>query len=102
MHPGTKLWSYPIQAFYAGIAVLYSPEFRAKYVEMWNKMLRREMPMCPHQDDIFCKDVLRESGTILFGVEKDLVQHTGIDARTFGDKVDDPGTRYQSKFFIGE
>lgn len=99
---GTDFWEYPIPAFYAGLAVIYSPMFRKKYVETWNSMVRGEIPKCPHQDDLFCKEILNASGTRLFGIKRDLVQHTGIDARTFGNSTTDPGTHYQSSFFVGE
>jgi hypothetical protein len=98
----TDFWEYPIPHFYAGLAVIYSPAFRKEYVSQWDKMMKGEIPMCVHQDDLFCKDILNASGTRLFGIRRDLVQHTGINARTFGDKAEDPGTQYQSAFFVGE
>lgn len=99
---GTDFWEYPIPAFYAGLAVIYSSAFRKEYVKTWDSMVRGEIPKCPHQDDLFCKEILNASGTRLFGVKRDLVQHTGIDARTFGDSIADPGTHYLSSFFVGE
>jgi hypothetical protein len=101
-HADSHLWEYPVHAFYAGIAVVYTPKFRDAYYNWWVRAVNEELPMPQMCDDIFCKVILDAHGLKLYNTIQDYAQHTGIDARTFGDKENDPGSHYLTQFFVGE
>lgn len=98
----SHLWEYPIRAFYAGVAVIYSPRFRQAYYDDWIAVVNGKKAVPRMCDDLYCKEILTASGLKLYNTAKDYAQHTGVDARTFGDDEADPGSRYISKFFVGE
>jgi hypothetical protein len=102
LREGSHLWEYLIRAFYAGIAVIYSPAFRKAYYNDWNQVANGLLPMPQMCDDIYCKDILNAMDLKLYNTIQDFAQHTGVDARTFGGNEADPGSRYISQFFVGE
>lgn len=98
----TSLWQYPLPLFYAAVCCLYSPQLQIDYVIHWNKIVAKELPYPEMCDDILLKVLCMEKGYINFNTLMDAVQHTGIDARSFGDQENAPSAYYTTKYFIGE
>jgi hypothetical protein len=98
----SNLWLYPTQLFYAAVCCLYNPTLQKEYVSRWEAAVRGDIPYPKMCDDILLKIICIEKGYINFNTMFDAVQHTGINARTFGENEQDPGANYTTKYFVGE
>lgn len=98
----TDLWRYQWPIIYALNFDLYSPIMMKHAIDRWDQYLRGEIKRPTMEDDIYIKELAKEFKLPCYNTNKDYIQHTGRDARSFGSKETHNGSHYTTAYFTGE
>lgn len=98
----TGLWNIPIDILYALNCHVFSPALSRHIINVYDRIEHGELPRPVHQDDLWVKELCKETGMLALNTRKDYAQHTGMYLRSFGDNPREESSTYQSRMFVGE
>lgn len=99
-YKNTNLWNINIDALYALLFHIISPQLKDIMVKEWEAVLKGEFPYPEMCDDLWLATVCKREGLLAFSTTMDYVDHTGIKQRSFGDVVEDDNSCYTSPAFV--